>query len=128
MKNLILFCIIFFSMTSYSQTSAYSTPRQYNKYQETTDFELLERVLSTKQKQYDKNIEKVLDKTSNIRKLIDRIYEKQNKKLSDSQKKYINSYYDYVESITKDDLSSDSKTYSIIKTLDGVEDQLYKLL
>lgn len=78
-----------FSFSVHSQTSAYSTPRQYNQYQQTTDFELLERVLSSKQKQYDKNIEKIIDKTANIDKLIDRIYERQNKKLSESQKKYM---------------------------------------
>lgn len=116
-------------LLSFVSNAQYGYPqRQYNTPQETMDLAYVEKVLSAKQKQYDKNIEKFVDKTSNIRKLIDRIYEKQNKKLSDSQKKYMNSYYDYIESITKDDLSSDSKTYSIIKTLDGVEDQLYKML
>lgn len=126
-KIFILFSIITCSK-AFSQVSAYSTPRQYNDYIAPVDTQFVREVLSAKQNQYDKNIEKVYDKTTNITKLINKIYIKQNYKFSESQNKYINSYYDFIESITKNQLSSNSETYSILKTLEGVEDQLYKAL
>lgn len=102
--------------------------RQYNQYQETVDFQLLQRTLQTLEDRYEANIEKVYDKTSNINKLINQLSVKQNNKFTEKQTKYINSYDKYIESITKTQLSNNSETYSILKTLDGVEEQLYKIL
>lgn len=126
-KTFILFGIITCSQ-AFSQVSAYSTPRQYNQYIPPVNTEFVRDVLSAKQNQYDKNIEKVYDKTTDIAKLINKIYIKQNYKFSENQNKYINSYDKFIKSITKSQLSSNSETYSILKTLEGVEDQLYKIL
>ena len=127
MKHLFIIIISLFSgMWCYAQNGY--PQRQYNQYQETTDFELVDRVLRTKQNQYDINFKKVSDKTERINKLINRLLEKRNKKFSENEIKYFMSYYKFIDNITKEELTSNSTTESILKTLEGVEDYLYKLL
>ena len=127
MKHLFIIIISLFSgMLCYTQNGY--PQRQYNQYQETTDFELVDRVLRTKLNQYDINFKKVSDKTERINKLMNRLFEKRNKKFSENEIKYFMSYYKFIDNITKDELSSNSTTESILKTLEGVEDYLYKLL
>lgn len=116
-------------LLSFVSNAQYGYPqRQYNEYQETIDFQLLQKTLQTLDNKYETNIEKVYDKTLNINKLITKLYVSQNYEFTENQQKYLNSYYKFVENITKIQLSDNSETYSILKTLDGVEDQLYKML
>lgn len=121
----IFICCLAFKM---SAQSAYSQPRQYNDYISPIDVNLVNHVLASKQSNYDRNSKRVLDKMEVIDKLFIKLYERQNNTLTENQTKYFSSYYEYTKTITKDELTSESNTLSILRTLDGVEEQLYKIL
>jgi len=125
-----LFSSLLFLMCSgvYSQTSAYSSPAQYNPVfnQGNTDLDM--RVLQNMQSSYNKNYKKFNDKVNNVYKLIERLLKKNNNKLPEKQRDYIKLVYVYIDGITKTDLTSESQTYNIIKTLEKVEDNIIEWL
>ncbi|WCM42288.1 hypothetical protein MG290_01050 [Flavobacterium sp. CBA20B-1] len=121
----IFICCLAFNM---SAQSTYSQPRQYNEYISPIDVNLVNHVLASKQSNYDRNSKRILDKMEVIDKLFIKLYERQNNTFTEKQTKYFSSYYEYTKTITKDELTSESNTLSILQTLDGVEEQLYKIL
>jgi|SRR5690554_1980249 len=125
-----LFSILLLAMCSgvYSQTSAYSYPAQYNPPHSSVNTELDMRVLQNMQSSYNKNYKKFNDKVNNLYKLIERLLKKNNNKLTEKQRDYIKLVYVYIDGITKTDLTSESQTYNIIKTLEKVEDNIIEWL
>lgn len=128
MKSLTFFYFTLLSIIANGQTSAYSQPAQYNDYIEPINIRQVERTLSTLDSKYKNNLKSLNDKSENINKLVDLLYEIQGKKFSTNQTEYLNSYYAILEKITKRDIANNTTTMQILKTMNNVENTLYKWL
>ena len=128
MKSLTFFYFTLLSIIANGQTSAYSQPAQYNDYIEPINIRQVEKTLSTLDSRYKNNLRSLTEKADNIDKLVDLLYEIQGEKFSDNQNEYLSSYYSILKKITKKDIANNTTTMQILKTMNTVENTLYKWL
>lgn len=100
----------------------------YNPPVSSVNTSLVNQILQSKQSSYNTNYKKVADKVDRYSKIVLKLYQKNGNKYTNEQAKFIKSVQDYLNKVTKNQLTSETETYRILQTLDWAENTIINWL